>query len=154
MWWGWVSLSGVWWGVGSLSVRLLATAARGVLSLLWLTASNCGNGLPKVLQQLRQGFQAAAVGSVVLVTVAGFGGLARWLSVLLSLLGGCPFCLWCCVRVAPVALSAFPCRWPHLVGCLSVWGFGSARVGSMWCCGFGVCCRLGVWLWVRWCLSW
>ena len=59
---------------------------------------------------------------------------ARWLSVLLSLLGGCPFCLWCCGRVAPVALSAFPCRWPHLVG--ASFGVGG-RLDSavcLWCC--------------------
>ena len=61
MWWGWVSLLGVWWGcwwgVSTLSVRLLATAAMSVLSLSWLTASNCGKGLLKVLQQLRQRFR-------------------------------------------------------------------------------------------------
>lgn len=104
MWWGWVSLlGGVWWGVG------------GVLSLSRLTASNCGKGLPKVLQQLRQGFRRS-----------GFRRcLARWLSVLLSLLGGCPFFLGCCVRVAPVARSAFPGRCRICSGCLSVWGFGS-----------------------------
>lgn len=114
LWWGWVSLLG---GFGG--------GVGGVLSLSRLTASNCGKGLPKVLQQLRQGFRRS-----------GFRRcLARWLSVLLSLLGGCPFFLGCCVRVAPVARSAFPGRCRICSGCLSVWGFVSARVG--------------VWLWVR-----
>lgn len=126
-------LVGCWWGVSSLSARLLATAARGVLSLSWLTASNCGKWLPKVLQQLRQGFRrwlsvfgACNGGGSVAV-------LARWLPVLLSPLGGCPFCLWCCVRVAPCCPVG---RWPHLLR-LS-FGVG-VRLGSVCGCGFGGC---------------
>ena len=114
-------VGGVWWGVGSLG----------------LTVGNCGKGLPKVLQQLRRGF--ACKGSLSLLGLLPClvwvrpAVLCKWLpvgcpswvlvlvdgagvpSVLLSV-SGCPFFLGCCVRVAPVALSAFPGRWPHLVG--------------------------------------
>ena len=44
-------------GVSTLSSRLLATAETSVLAISRLTVSNCGWGLPKVLQQLRQGFR-------------------------------------------------------------------------------------------------
>ena len=84
----------------------------GVLVGCWhslgLTASNCGKGLPKVLQQLRQRWRLGGCRfSGALVTVAGLDGgarfcpgfrrLARWLSA-----GGCPSCCPC----SAVALSA------------------------------------------------
>lgn len=41
LWWGWVFLlGGAWWGVGNLSVRLLATAERGCRK----SCNNCGKG--------------------------------------------------------------------------------------------------------------
>ena len=51
-----------WLGVGTLSARLLATAAMSVLSLSWLTASNCGKGVAKSLATTAAGVPAVAVG--------------------------------------------------------------------------------------------
>ena len=84
----------------------------GCWQSLGSTASNCGKGLPKVLQQLRQGCRiCSAVGSVMLVTVAGLGSVPvafRLGSV--AVRPGCPCLAW----VRPAVL----CRWLP-VGCPS-----------------------------------
>lgn len=88
-----------------------------MLVSLGLTASSCGKGCQKSCNNCGGGSGGGCRVSV----------LGSVPSVLLSLLGGRPFFLGCCVRVAPVALSAFSCRCRICSGCLSVWGFGSAR---------------------------
>ena len=107
-----------WWGVGTLSVRLLATAAMSVLSLSWLTASNCGKGLPKVLQQLRKGFRRSF----------GFRCLARWLTAArVPVLGSVaarpavparrlPFRLVVLCKGCPCCPVGVPGSVPHLLG--------------------------------------
>lgn len=105
------------------------------------TASNCGKGLPKVLQQLRQGFSAAAVGfrcsarwlTAARVPVLGSVAVrpavpARRLPFLpVVLCKGCP----CCPVGVPVSVAAFG---------RASFGGGAARLGSV---------AFGQWLWVR-----
>lgn len=125
LWWGWVSLLG------------------GLVGC-WLSRVDCW--------QLRKGVAESLVTTAARVPAVdvGFRRLARRSVPVAFRLGSVavrpavparplPFCLWCCVRVAPVALSALPCRCRIWSGCLSVWGLGSAR-----------CVAVARWLLCKW----
>lgn len=110
---------GVFWGGVGFSCW---GGLVGCWQSLGSTASNCGKGLPKVLQQLRQGCRiCSAVGSVMLVTVAGLGSVPvafRLGSV--AVRPGCP-CLACCPAWLGFVLRCCVsgCRLAVRLGCLS-----------------------------------